>query len=302
MPNYSQISRHCPFWFVPNTTTPGIHFGDDWACKQIKSFETKAYYTQKWLRQKTTTIQCQSTVVPDDLKVYNKSQAVVKSIAWTNVSIVPGVNVYECTVDLSDIPEATYWLYQKFALLSYNAEFISEAISSKDYHPFVKAITYSNTYNNWDVVWSTGMQMTFCVECEIMNMKPEAEVTSYVDQTRDVFVLDGVPYRTYKLEIGDARGVTPYILDIINRIFCCDQVSIEGKSYVRNSGAKLEINQPKNYPLAGGTLEITEAKNLYSLQHNDLTPLAPGIVTTYKIEGSWFGGSNVVEITDIDSP
>ena len=144
--------------------------------------------------------------------------------------------------------------------------------------------------------------MTFCIECELMEMTPEAEITSYADQTRDITVLDGVPYRTYKLEFFDARGGSPYMLDIVNRIFCCDTVSIEGKGYVRNNGAKLNVNRVKGYPLVGGNIEVTEAKNLYSLQHNDLSELAPGIVTAYNIDANWFGGSSIVQITEIDSP
>jgi len=122
MANFSKISLHCPFRFVPNTATPGIHFDDSWACEQIKSFQRKAYYTQKWLRQTTTKIKMISTVAPDDLKVYDNTMAVLKSIAWVNVSGLSGYNVFEVTVDLSDKPTGNYWLYQKVELLSYKAE------------------------------------------------------------------------------------------------------------------------------------------------------------------------------------
>lgn len=300
MANFSKISLHCPFRFVPNTATPGIHFDDSWACEQIKSFQRKAYYTQKWLRQTTTKIQMISTVAPDDLKVYDNTMAVIKSIAWVNVSGLSGYNVFEVTVDLSDKPAGNYWLYQKVELLSYKAEWISEPIYSADTHKFVKAITYKHSRNDWDVVWTTGIEMTFCVECELMEPEFKADITSYNDQTRDPFILDGVPYRIFKLEFFDAKGASPYMADIINRVFCCDTVKIEGKLYARNG--ELKVNWVKGYPLMGCTLEVAEGKNLYSIQHNDDTALAPGIVTAYNIDTSWFGAGTSVPIVEIESP
>lgn len=302
MANFSKISLHCPFKFVPNTATPGIHFDDNWACEQIKSFQRKAYYDQKWLRQTTTKIQCISTIAPDDLKIYDSSMTVAKSIAWVNVTGLSDYNIFEVDVDFSDIAAGKYWLYQKFELLSYTAEFISNPVLSKDTHPFVKVIEYTHSKNDWDMVWSTGISMKFCVECELMEMTPDAEISHYNDQTRDPFILDGVPFRTYSLEFFDARGGSPYMADIINRIFCCETVTIQDKLYARNNGAKLKMNNIKGYPLIGCSLEVTEGKNLYSVQYNDQTALAPGIVTAYNIETSWFAPGTQVPIVEIESP
>lgn len=300
MSNFSKFPFVSPFKWLPNTATPSIHFHDSWACEQIKSFEQRAYYTQKWLAAVTTKLQCISTVAPDPLVIVDANQIAVKTIAWAIAAPGSTYNAWELTFDISDLPDGIYWLYQKFELLSYKAEFITEAISLKDSHPFVKQIKYRHSKNDYDVVWTTGIEMTFCVECEIMSPEFEAELTSFADQTRDVFVLDGVPYITYQAEFFDAKGGAPYMLDIINRIFVCDNVKIEGKGYVRNTGAKLKTTKVKNYPLFGGTLEIVEAQNLYSQQHNDLTELAPGVVTAYDIDTSFFGLGEIVPITEIN--
>lgn len=300
MANYSWISKHCPFWFVPNTATPGIHFDDDWSCTQIKSFEANAYYIQKWLTATTTKIQCISTVAPQSLKIYNSSQQIAKAISWTVVATSSGANVYELTFDISDLPEGYYWLYQKFELLSYLAEFISEAIYSKASHPFVKPITYSHSDNDHDMVWTTNIEMVFCVEYEIMEYDFKAERNNTIDQTRDQFLLNGVPYRTCKLEVGTAKGVSPYIIDILNRIFCCDSVDLKGKKFAAKDGSEIEVRRVKNYPLIGATLEMVESNNLYSTQRNDLSALAPGLVTAYNIDTSFFGLGTIVPITEID--
>jgi hypothetical protein len=298
MANSSKISFHCPFKFVKNTAAPGIHFDDSFTCEQIKDFQFRRFYTQKWLKNTTTKLQCLSTIPPDPLKICNSKGVAVKQINWAAITALNGLNVYELLFDIANIPEATYWLYQKFELLSYKAEFVAEPISSKISHPYVKAITYRHSYNDYDMVWSTDIAQTFCVECEIMEFKPKSEKTTTTSQTRDSFLLNGVPYRTFKLEVGEAKGVSPYIFDILNRIFCCDYVSIHGKEF--SATADFEIRDVKGYPLQGGTLEILESKNLYSLQHNDFTALAPGIVTAYNIDTGFFGLGQIVPITEFE--
>lgn len=300
MANYSKISLHCPFKFVPATASPGIHFDDAWACEQIKPWEKPAYYKQKWQTADTTKIQCISTVAPDDLKVYDVNQSVVKSIAWTAVLTTTTYAVYELTYDISNLPDGYYWNYQKFELLTYSAAFISECIHLKAAHKNTVLITYGHSFNDYDTIFTTGIQMSFRVEAAIMDMEPKAERTSYANQVRDIATLYGVPYRVFKFNIGEAAGVAPWVIDLINRIFVCSYISIEGRTYQADEGGKMEINRVKGYPLVGGSIEIVEAKNIYSIQKNDLTVLAPGIITAYNIETDFFGAATPVQITETE--
>jgi len=61
MSNYLNIAKVLPFKFYKNTPTPGIHFDDDWACNQIRNWEKRVYYAQKWLRAYTTKLQIITT-------------------------------------------------------------------------------------------------------------------------------------------------------------------------------------------------------------------------------------------------
>ena len=300
MSNHVNFPFLLPFKLVPRTTTPGMHFDDRWQSESILPFQKTAYYRQKWVKSDTTKLQIESTIAPEGLKVYNESRVVVKTIAWTLVFTGPNYNIYELTFDISDLPEGLYWLYQQVTLLSINWEAISEPIHSKTAWPNTMLITYKNSFNKDGVAWTTGLQMSFRVEAAIMDMNPEAEVTSYINQTRDTMVLDGTPFRTYKLYIGEAPGVSPYIMDLLNRIFVCDYIIIEGKRYSRESGSKWEISRQKNYPLIAGSLEIVEATNTDGLQFSETTPLAPGIVIAYNIETAFFGPGSLVPVADVE--
>lgn len=300
MSNHVNIPFLLPFKFVPRSTNPGPHFDDAWTCEQIKSFQKAAYYKQKWVKTDTTPLQIETTIAPASLKVYNAQAQPVKSIDWTLVFTGPNYKIYECEFDISNLPEGVYWIYQQVTILTINWEVLSEPIHSKTTWPNTMKIDYKNSFNKDGVAWTTGLQMSFRVEAAIMDMEPDAEVTSYINQTRDTMVLDGTPFRKYKLYIGDAPGVAPWVMDLLNRIFVCDYVMIEGKKYTRESGAKWEITRQKNYPLVGGSLEIVEATNTDGLQFSETTPLAPGIVVAYNMQTAFFGPGALVPVADME--
>lgn len=296
MANFTNISFLSPFKWVPVNSTLN-HFDEQWNYDQIKSFEVKKCYKQKWQFGDETPQQMVSTVAPSDLKVYNSSKVLVKSIPWTLISNGGSLgNLYECIVNLdsdggspaTSLPAGTYYLYQQCTLLSYNYEVISEPIEVKTFHPNTRVITYSNSKNDFGCYFNFGTKFKVRVEIDLTDFEPDNETFSYVDQIHNNQILSGTPFRKWKLSVGRAPGVADYVADLLNRIFVCDTVRIDGKLFCKVQGAKWEPNRVKGYPMAGWTLEVTEQINLSGLQYNDGTPLAPGIVLGYGIRTPLF--------------
>ena len=279
--------------------TNNVHFDDSLTAQRLKSYHFRAYYYQKWVKSNTTILQMESSIAPDDMKVY-QGLTLVKSIPWTPVYTATSYKVYELTFDISDLPDGKYFTYQKVSLLGITWEAISEPIYSKASWPNTLLIEYKNSYNDQGVAWSTGALMKFRVEAGIEEPEFQMERTDYVNQVRTVSTLKGTPYRVLKFNIGDAPGVAPYVVDILSRIFDCDYIKIEGKFYQADSGAKMEKNQPKNYPLMGASIDIVEAEGRDGLSFSDTTPLQNGIVTAYNIETGFFGPGAIVPVLDIE--
>jgi len=300
--NHFKIPFLNPFKFVPSTATPNVvsDFDGAWACEQIKSFERNVYYKQKWKKSETTKLQIESSIAPETLKVYNSSGIQVKTFTWSAVYSGTNYSIYETTFDISDLAEGVYYLYQRVTLLSIDWKAISEPIHSKASWSNTLLITYKNSYNDQDVAFSTGVEFKFRCEAGIMDYNPERDRSAYVNQIHDVENLSGVPYRTFKLYIGEAPGVAPYIIDLLNRIFCCDSINIEGKYYQSNEGSKWEVTRIKGFPLIGGSIEIVEAVNAMSQEFSDTTPLSTGLVTAYNIETAFFGPGSLVPVIDIE--
>lgn len=304
MSNYLNISKTWPFKMIKHTATPGEHFDDDWACEQIRYGEMKRYYQQKWIRSYTTKLQIVTTIEPDDLILYDSNKVAVKTFVWTIAGIgAGGENAWECLFDVTDVvTDGMYWIYQKCELLSVKLEAISEPIYLKSYHRNVRPWKFKNSKNDFGIIFSTGIEMTFMCESDMPANEYtfERDRNAYVDQIHNVSTLSAYPYNHAKMLIGEAPGVAPYIIDIANRVLCCDNVVFNGLRIETPEGAKWDINKVKGYPLIGGSIEVTPAKNLSSLQINDGSAINPGVVMMYNIDTNFFGNGSVVRITEFE--
>lgn len=306
MSNFANIPFVSPFKFYPNTDTPGVHFDDDWMYNRIKQFETKRRYYQKWQRGDETPLQVPCSFLPEDLKFYNSKGEVKKSFPFTLKANSAALNygIYETdNINLDDQVDDIYYAFFKATYLDVTITAISEPIELRDSHQNTMQFEYWNSFNDQGVIFSTGIKYKFRCEAGIMDFQPDRERASYTDLIHNVSTLSATPFRTHKLYIGEAPGVAPWVLDVLNRIFCCDKVKIEGLQYETTDGAKWEINRFKGFPLFGGAIEITEAQNRSSLQLNDLASSEEGIILGYNIETDFFGtgGTNraIIEIEKI---
>lgn len=300
--NYFKIPFLNPFKFVPSTKTPGIHFDDRWACEQIRSWEMNVRYRQKWNKADVTKLQCESSLVPDVLKIYNvyNLAAPAKTIAWIAMADVSaGAKVYELLFDISDLPDGIYALYVRATFGPFDKAAVSEPIHSKVSWPDTSLFNYKNSYNDHDVAFTTGISFNFRCEAAVMDMDPRRENVSFISQTRNSKLISSTPFREWHLWIASAPGVAPYITDIINRIFGCDYVLIDNKQFTAKEGVDGTIGRQKGYPLVGFIMDILESDNAESLEMSDVSVLAPGLVTTYNIETGFFGPGSVVPVTEV---
>lgn len=292
--HYCNIPLVSPFKFVLDSQSYDIHFDDSFAQEQIKSFERRVYYRQKWQRADTTLLQIESTVTPSNLQLLNRERGVVKEFVWSPVVTATGYKIYQTLFDVTDVEtDDVYFLYQHVGILLLQWKFISEPIHLKDKWKNTVKISYKNSFNKLDVAWTTGIVMNFRVEGAILDFNPDRERTAYVDQPGNVVTLEGVPSRGFRFGIAEPTGVAPYIVDLLNRIFCLDYILIENKQYDSAVGAKWEVKRITGYPLMGAAIDIVPSKNVQSLQATQ-EEIAPGFVVAYDIETDWFGDSNIV--------
>jgi len=311
MANFTDIAFMNPIKWYKNTATPGIHLDDDFAVNQIKVFQYKVCYAQKWQYGDATPLQVVSTVAPSPIKIYTSAgkEVIGATFPWTLVgtSGTLGVNLFECNINFDAITAGFYHLYFEANLLSYSAKFVSEKIHVSAFHKNTMLFSYRNSKNILGVYFNTGVTFNFRCESALLDYQPEMEGKDYVDQIFNTTILSATPYDTFKLFVGEAPGVPNYIVKILNHIFSCDYVNIRrdlndpGLAYVKPVGEKWEATRVKGFPQFGWATTVQPAVNQSGIQFNDDgNPLTPGIVTAYNIGTDLFSLEpvEIVHITD----
>jgi len=304
--NFTKIPLVNPVKFVPNTANPAWGFDNNWYYNQIKEWELKRTYYQKWMFGLTTPLQVWSTVAPADAEIYNCAKELVLTIPWTQVGTSDVGNIYELILNLDEdgnsdpMPVGVYYIYTRFHLLGYDYSIISEPIHLAVSHPCTNTITYTHSENTQDFFPSLlSTPFKILLEADMINFQPGREVSDYVNQLHNVTLLDGVPFREFQLAVGRAPGVADYVVDILNRITCCDMWSFNGMLFSIPGGSKWEPTRIKTWPMSGWVIDVSPAVNATSLEYNQGGPVAPGLVTAYDINNDLFGGTGTnVPITD----
>lgn len=298
MANFSRISLLNPIKFIKVSSSPGVNFDDDWACNRVKSWQRKVYYFHKWRTGHETRLQMVSTIIPDKLKILSMDGTVLHDIGWDIMTAVPGNlgNIYELTLNMDIVGTekkvALYQLVTNGTGGSYNVAWISEPIHISERHKNLSVVKYKHFETTQSVYFPvTGIEFTTLQESQLFDFQPDYESSEYYNQTHDSFLQYGVPFRSFKLLIGNTPGVADHEPDLWNRIFCCSSVRHNGLLISRVPGAKLEPTRNKEYPLAGWALDVVESVNQDSSEFNDVDPLIPGFINAYEINEDLTGQS-----------
>jgi hypothetical protein len=202
-----------------------------------------------------------------------------------------------------DIEEGVYAIVLTAGTGATLAQFISEKIYLKEDWPMTLLFEYTNNRNKQSTIFNSGYSPSIRVEGWISDFEPVGKFATYEDQPADIQLLNGIPFRKYKLNIGINDGVAPWVIDKINRIMLLTNTKIDGLAYTRNADAQFEKVDVPGWPMKYWALEIREAQNRDSVTLDINGELNSDLTVVYNINTRAFGdGSedNIVQVTEID--
>jgi hypothetical protein len=103
-----------------------------------------------------------------------------------------------------------------------------------------RLIEYRHNRNKQSVIFSEGYHPSFRVECWISDFTPDAKFSAFEDQPADIEIINGIPFRKFKLNIAINDGVPDWVADKISRMLLLSDCTIDGIGYARNLDAKFE--------------------------------------------------------------
>lgn len=238
--------------------------------------DTSVKYLQKFTRKDSTKIQVLSDF-EFTFKIYKSSDNSLVStlIPVENDSGIIGqtFKIYEVSIDFSLLAVGIYYceiVYTNEA--DEEITYTSECIDVQNEHENTIVFEYTNSENNFSVVFETEIEFSLRVEGNITNFTPEFDDIIYNDQKRNATKLDSIPYRSFELFIGNAAGIPEWMADKVNRLMSCDQIKIEGVYYEKTEGAKWEIQKPDLYNKPILSINIMPVENFFlqKLQLDDI--------------------------------
>lgn len=96
------------------------------------------------------------------------------------------------------------------------------------------------------------------------NVSFKSDDVNYIDQDRNIYLIDSIPYSIKKYTFGDSAGMPNWMADRLNRIFACDDVRIDGVKVVKDDGAAIETVGSDGYPYVGVNIDLLHQDEGYS--------------------------------------
>lgn len=123
-------------------------------------------------------------------------------------------------------------------------------------------LTYYNSYNDQDINFE--IKPVFSIRIPggfLMNSYyPESQDTVFQNQTTDFVLLSSRPIDTWNFSAGDAKGIPDNIQMIMNRVWACDNVYVDGKRYVKYLESAWEESREDGVPTRAWKLRVVEVE------------------------------------------
>lgn len=272
---------------------------DGYSLADSLTYEDKIDYAQPWRFADLVTIQLES-----HLGVVNLNEVLLDALDLQgNVLVADIIPNWD-----GQLSGESYWHYQfKFMYNGYveltqsgtqyirfrirliendgiadptTESWLSEIQQFKEEQPGTLLVEYSHGENDMDAVFEqTQPNFRIRVEGDIHGKEPGSTTTAYTDMGERLVQLSAV---TYNVEKFSVKAVPDYIIDKLNHILACDSVRIDRKMYVKDDGAKFELQATPNHPLKGASIQVRQADNRHkTIAESDAFTLWPQGNSTY---------------------
>jgi|ERR1051326_2242735 hypothetical protein len=280
------------------------HFDDYHFVDTLQPWEQPVCYCQKVQKSDPPLyLQFISNFDPIPVEVINVYGQVVLSQNAVQVLADkhnPGFYCYEAPVNMASLASGIYWIRIT------NIGYISEPIELAEKFENTLLFSYFHTRYHEDVIFETGIRYYFRVEGSLGRLMPGSTDSLYIDQKHNPYTVSSKPFSGFPLTVGDERGVPDWVVQLMNYIWSCNNVIIEGKPYGRSSDFKLELVEEKPFPMRVINMDILPGINRGSKVINPTIGTIGTdhkLVVSYNIASRVFGpisGSDVIVITDFE--
>lgn len=283
---------------------------DDFLFKErLHYWQQPEDYTQIWQTTDSINLQFTSTINPINVVLINQygyPVITLNGIVGLQNSAFPNSYTYEVKMSLAAVVTGFYTLKVTAGFGLQQINYISGAqyISSTQIENSL-CLEYFNSRFHADVIFETGMKFQHRILGHFGYLEPTRKDEFFKNQPLSPSLLSSKISRQFPLHFGDNFGIPDDTIDLINRIWSCDNVSIDGKAFCLADGSKFEFTAVDRYPKRGLKLNVEEGLNrnskIVTIGANNQMQFTYGIMVDKKVFGDTGnqGSSNAVPVISI---
>lgn len=283
-------------------------FMDDYLFQErLNYWQQPEDYTQIWQITESLNMQFTSTFDPIIVELVNQygfPVITLSALVGLQNKDYPNTFSFEIKMSLANLATGIYFLKVTAGVGDQQVIYISgkQYVSSTQIENSI-CHEYSNSRFHADVVFETGMVFQYRIFGNFGFLNPERKDEFYKNQPLSPVLLSSKVSRQYPLNYGDNSGITDDEVDLINRIWSCDNVTIDGKPFCLADGSKFEFTTIDRYPKRGLKVIVEEGENRNSkvviIGQNSELQFTYGIMVDKKVFGDTGnqGSSNAVPVT-----
>lgn len=245
------------------------HFDDFMYPERLYNWQSPEEYCQIWQVDDIIKLQFEATFDPIIVKLIDTNgTAVIELPALIGLPHQTFENTwsFEVEMSLAGVTTGCYYLQieagtggEAKTLIS-SCQYISET-------PIENSIIfeYYNSRFHGDIMFESGIQLQFRVHGNFGFLTPGRKDEAYKDERFNPSILNSKTFRQFDLSLGDGWGLPDDIIDLVNRIFSCDNVIIDNKPFAIAEGGKFDfIDIGNEYNKRGLKVTVEEGINRHS--------------------------------------
>lgn len=283
------------------------HFDDFPIAERLYEWQYPADYKQVWQVDDIIKLQFESTFDPITVELLDVNDGVeisLPALVGLPNTYYANTFAYEVSMSLATVTTGCYRLKitagasgpdQKTYFS--NWMYISETPLEN-----TLLIEYSHNRFHEDVMFESGIVFQVRLHGHFGLLKPGRSEERYKDQRYNPTLLSSRSFRQFPLILGDEFGLPDEMIDLVNRISGCSNITIDNKGFSVVGGEEINFVDVEDYPKRGVNMMVEEGINrssrIFSVETDTTKKLQYGIVVDAKVWGdtSNQGSANTVPI------
>lgn len=287
------------------------HFEEFMFTERLYQWQQRENYIQVWQTTDIINLQFESTFDPIIVKLVDKygiARITLPALIGLPNVYLPNTFSFEVNMSLGDVAKGCYYLMIEAGSGVNKKTLISDRMYISDTQ--IKntiCLEYWNSRFHKDVVFETGIKFQMRVHGHFGFLDKQRSDEMYKDQKFTSTLLNSKSAKRWKVYFGDSYGIPDDIINMIDEIWSCDNVLIDGKPFCIADGGKFEYVDSEYYPKRGLSLDVEEGINrnsrVFGIDIDSNKKLVTSIIVDARVFGdtSNQGSSNTVPVYNISN-